>query len=192
MKQTTQITTTLILGLLLAPPLAANAEDTQNSAAENEAASAWGSSRMVLVEKGKKKNRGIALFTTSDQAPGIAFRCHRKKVYAFVSVKPVSFQKLLREWFRNPAEWQVEYRIDDQEARVETWIWTYKGRVFLSRPGSSTNDLFRAARRGATLKFQRKHGDLVTIEIPAGEPDRFDSFVEKCGLKLTDLGSIQT
>ena len=147
---------------------------------------------MTLVKRGKKTNRGYALFTTSDQAPGIAFRCHRRKVYALVSVKPVSFRKLLQEWFRNPAEWQVEYRFDDQKARVESWIWTYEGRVFMSRPGSSTNDLFHAARRGTTLQFQRKHGDPVTIEIPAGEPDRFDSFVETCGLEQTDPGWMET
>lgn len=192
MRTAILVLTTILLSSILH---AAFAENDGNSSvpafAEGETA-AWGSSRMTLIEKGRKKDRGYALFTTSDQVPGIAFRCHRKKLFAFVSVKPVSFRKLLEKWFRNPAEWQVEYRVDGSEPKVEAWIWTHKGRVFMSRPGESANDLFHAARRGATIDFQRKHGDPVTIEVPPGDVDRFESFVEKCGLSDTDLGSVET
>lgn len=107
-------------------------------------------------------------------------------------MKPVSFRKLLGEWFRNPAEWQVEYRVDDDALKAETWIWLLRGKVFMSQPDGSAADLFRAAKRGTTVWFHRKHGDPVTIEIPPGEPARFDSFVEKCGLKLTGLDSMET
>jgi len=184
------LSATLVL-LLILPVLIANANDAPAPTTEDDVASAWGSSKMTLIVKGRKRDRGFALFTTDDTSPGIAFRCDRKKVYAFVSVKPLSFRKLLGEWFRNPAEWKVEYRVDDDALRAETWIWLLRGKVFMSRPDESAYELFRAAKRGATVWFHRKHGDPVTIEIPAGEPARFDNFVEKCGLQLTDLGSTE-
>ena len=191
MKTSLQRLATALLILNLPLAHAGEPQKDQVLGAEVARAAAWGSSKMTLVVKGQKKDRGYALFTTDENSPGIAFRCDRKKIYAFVSVKPMSFRKLLGQWFRNPAEWQVEYRVDDDALRDETWIWLLRGKVFMSQPDGSANDLFRAAKRGSTVWFQRKHGDPVTIEIPAGDPARFDGFVEKCGLKLMDLGSTE-
>ncbi|MDH3619536.1 MAG: hypothetical protein OER91_01500 [Gammaproteobacteria bacterium] len=168
----------IALTLLLATPELQSA-DTPDTA---DGASEWSWARMILVKRGRKYDRGIALYMTNEQSPGVAFRCQRDKLYAVVSVKPVDFNSLLTEWFRNPAEWKVEYRIDGEPLRAETWVWAYRGKVFVSPPGDSVKDLFEAARRGATLKFTRRKGDPVSIDIPAGDPALFDGFISKCGL----------
>lgn len=177
MKTTIFIALSLIL---VTPPLAAT--ETTDGASE------WSWARMTLIKRGRNYDRGIALYMTDDQSLGIAFRCHGGKTYAVVSVKPVDFDELLRDWFRHPAEWEVEYAIDEEAPRVETWVWAYSGRVFVSRPGDSVRDLFRAARRGTTLSFKRRKGDAMTIEIPPGDTALFDGFVEHCGLSTAEYG----
>lgn len=175
----------IALSLILATPQLPAAEAI-------EGASEWAWARMTLVDRGRKYDRGIALFTTDKQSLGIAFRCQRGKTYAVVSVKPVDFNALLAERFRHPAEWQVEYAIDDEALRVETWVWAYNGKVFLSPPGDSVKDLFKAARRGATLSFKRRKGDLLTIRLPPGDPALFEGFVDECGLAAADYGQVVT
>jgi len=175
----------IAISLILATP--------QLPAAEaSEGASEWGWARMTLVDRGRKYDRGIALYTTNDKSLGIAFRCQRGKTYAVVSVRPVDFNALLKDRFRRPAEWQVEFAIDDEALRVETWVWAYSGKVFLSPPGDSVKDLFKAARRGATLSFRRRKGDFLTIRLPPGDPALFEGFVDKCGLAAADYGQVDT
>ena len=115
-----------------------------------------------------------------------------QQVFAFVSVKALSIGEILEKGFRNPAEWKVRFQINDEPAREETWIWTYGGRVFMSKPGESANDLFKAARNGATLMFHRDRGDPVTIEIPRDVFGQFETYLERCGIEQTDIGSLTT
>ena len=175
----------IALGLILATPQLPATETT-------EGASEWGWARMTLIKQGRKYDRGIALYMTDDQSLGVAFRCQRGKTYAVVSVRPVDYNALLQDWFRNPVEQQVEYTIDDEAQRVETWVWAYSGKVFVSPPGDSVKDLFKAARRGATLSFKRRKGKSVLIRIPTGDPALFDGFVNKCGLAAADYGHVDT
>ena len=175
----------ITLTLILAVPQLQSAETTEDTAE-------WSWAKMTLVKRGREYDRGIALYMTDEHSLGVAFRCHRDKTYAVVSVRPVDFDALLQEWFRNPVEQQVEYTIDDEALRVETWVWAYGGRVFVSAPGDSVKDLFRAARRGATLSFKRRKGKSVTIRIPTGDPALFDGFVRHCGLSAADYGQGET
>ena len=149
-------------------------------------------SRLYVKRRGKTYLRGRGLYMTRSDGPAIGFTCQKKQIYAFVTVEAMSIAEIFKKWFRNPAEWKVRFQIDDQPARDETWIWTYSGRVFMSKPGDSANDLFKAARSGATLMFHRYRGDPVTIEIPGDEFGWFDHYIEKCGLDPTDLGSLTT
>lgn len=157
-----------------------------------EDTASWEIARLYLVKRGRKLFRGYALYMTDASSPAIGFTCQRKKVYTFVSVKPLSLGDTLEKGFRNPAEWKAHYRIDDDPARDETWIWTYGGKVFMSMPGEPSSYLFKAAGRGASLEFQRKGGDPVRIDIPAGDRTLFDRFIRECGLTLDDIASIKT
>lgn len=172
------------LAILFAMPLWA--QEPQQNQREPVAQRDWQMSRLYVKRRGKTYFRGRAIYMTRSDGPAVGFTCQKKQVVAFVSVEPLSIGEILEKWFRNPAEWKVQFRINDGAVRDETWIWTYRGRGFLSRPGDSANDLFEAARRGATLMFHRHRGDPVTIEIPQDPYGQFEYFVEKCGLSTTD------
>lgn len=153
---------------------------------------AWEMARLILVKRGRKLSRGHALYMTEASRPAIGFNCHREKLYAFVTVKPMSLGDVLTKWFRNPAEWKATYRVDDDPERTEKWIWTYNGKVFMSLPDDSSNYLLKAAGRGADLEFQRKGGDPVQIAIPSINQPLFEAFIEKCGLNPGSFGSVMT
>lgn len=172
----------IALSLCLITPGAPAAEP-----AEGEAA--WEMARLYLIKRGRKLSRGHALYMTDATRPALGFNCHRQKLYAFVSVVPLSLGDVLEKWFRNPAEWKATYHVDNDPVRNEKWIWTYNGKVFMSLPDDSSNYLLKAAGRGATLEFQRKGGDPVSIAIPAVYGPRFDSFIKECGLAQDSLDS---
>ena len=152
---------------------------------------AWQTSRLFLIKRGRKLNRGYALFMKDATAPALGFSCRRENVYAYVSVVPLSLGDTFERGFRNPAEWKARYQVDEDAARDETWIWAYGGKVFVSLPDVAPDYLFKAALRGARLEFQRKGGDPVKIDIPAGDQAQFDRFIELCGLSSTDFGRLQ-
>ena len=153
---------------------------------------AWEIARLYLIKRGRKLSRGHALYMTDATRPAIGFNCHREKLYAFVSVAPMSLGEVLTKWFRNPAEWKATYHVDDDPERTEKWIWTYKGKVFMSMPDDSSNYLLKAAGRGADLNFQRKGGDPVQIAIPPINRPLFEAFIEKCGFTPGSFGSVMT
>ncbi len=179
------------LAMLVAMPVWA--EEPQREPREPLVEPEWKMARLYVKRRGKTYFRGRALYMTESSGPSIGFTCQKKQVFAFVSVKALSLGEIFEKWFRNPAEWNVRFQIDDQPPRDETWIWTYGGRVFMSKPGESANDLFKAARNGETLTFKsRKKEDPVTFEIPRDGFAQFEVFVDKCGLDLTDFGSLTT
>jgi len=153
---------------------------------------AWKMARLYLIKRGRKLSRGNALFMTDPGRPALGFNCHRQKLYAYVSVVPLSLGEVLTTSFRNPAEWKATYQVDDDPERIEKWIWTYNGKVFMSLPDDSSNYLLRAASRGAQLVFQRKGGDRVTIEIPSISQPLFNSFIDTCGFSPDSFGSVMT
>ena len=180
----------VVIGLVIALP--AWAQQHEQDQAEPAVEYDWETAKLYVKRRGKTYSRGRALYMTRIDGPAIGFTCQKKQVYAFVSVKALSLGEIFEKWFRNPAEWRARFQIDDEEPREEPWVWTYGGRVFMSRPGESANDLFRASRNGATLMFHRDRGDPVTFEIPRDEFGQFERFVDKCGLELTDFGSLTT
>ena len=180
----------LVLGFLVAMP--AWAEESQQQPLGPAVEFDWQIAKLYVKRRGKTYFRGRGLYMTESNGPAIGFTCQKKQIYAFVSVEALSLGEIFEKGFRNPAEWKVRFQIDDQSPRDETWIWTYGGRVFMSKPGDSANDLFNAARNGATLMFHRDRGDPVTFEIPRDDYGQFDHYVEKCGLELTDAGSLTT
>lgn len=155
--------------------------DAPASEPESDTA-AWESARLYLIKRGKKYSRGHALYMTDASGPALGFNCHRQKLYAFVSVVPLSLGDVLKKWFRNPAEWKATYQVDDEPVRSETWIWTYNGKVFMSLPDDSSSYLLQAAGRGASIEFQRKGGDPVTFDIPAVYQPQLERFTQDCGL----------
>jgi hypothetical protein len=155
--------------------------DAPASEPESDTA-AWESARLYLIKRGKKYSRGHALYMTDASGPALGFNCHRQKLYAFVSVVPLSLGDVLKKWFRNPAEWKATYQVDDEPVRSETWIWTYNGKVFMSLPDDSSSYLLQAAGRGASIEFQRKGGDPVTFDIPAVYQPQLERFTQECGL----------
>jgi hypothetical protein len=158
--------------------------------AEDEAA--WEMARLFLIKRGKKLSRGYALYMTDAKRPAVGFNCHREKLYAFVTVAPMSLGDVLTKWFRNPAEWKATYRVDDDPERTEKWIWTYNGKVFMSLPDDSSDYLLKAAGRGANLEFQRKGGDPVQIAIPPVYRPLIETFIEKCGFTPDSFASVTT
>jgi len=153
---------------------------------------AWEIARLYLIKRGRKLSRGHALYMMDASRPAIGFNCHRQKLYAFVSVVPMSLGEVLTKWFRNPAEWKATYQVDDDPARTEKWIWTYNGKVFMSLPDDSSNYLLEAAGRGAKLEFKRKGGDPVSIDVPSVHQPLFDAFIDKCGFTPGSFGSVTT
>ena len=175
----------IALILCLALPEAPASEPEEDEAV-------WQVARLYLIKRGKKLFRGRALYMTDSSAPALGFSCNRKKLYAFVSVVPLSLGDTFEKGFRNPAEWKAHYQVDDDPARDEKWIWTYKGKVFMSLPDDSSSYLLQAAGRGAKLEFQRKGGDPVTIDIPAINQPLLHGFIEKCGFEPGSFGSVMT
>lgn len=175
----------IFLALCLAVPEVPAAEPANDAAA-------WEIARLSIIKRGRKLSRGFALYMADTQGPALGFSCHRKKLFAFVSVVPLSLGEVLQKSFRNPAEWTANYQVDDDPARSESWIWTYNGKVFMSLPDDSSNYLLKAASRGARLEFQRKGGDPVNIDIPAIYQHRLDRFIKECELLPASFDSTTT
>ena len=178
------------LAMLIAMPVWA--EEPQQEQREPLVEPEWEMARLYVKRRGKTYFRGRALYMTESDSPAVGFTCQKKRVFAFVSVKALSLGEIFEKGFRNPAEWKVRFQIDDEPPRDETWIWTYGGRVFMSKPGESANDLLKAASSGATLMFHRDRGDPVTIDIPQDFYGQFEHYLEKCGIDLTEFGLLTT
>lgn len=158
----------------------AGAVDTGNSVRADEAGDAWAVSKMTRVEKGKRKARGFALYTTADKALGAAFRCDDDRLVVFVAVMPVNMYEIMTGFTRNPHLWNVTFSVEGGEQREEEWISMFGGKVFMARSNETSREIFEAARDGAEIDFVRPYGKPLKLSIPADSGEQFDRFERHC------------
>ncbi len=129
-----------------------------------------------------KEMETLLLHTVDPDAPGIAFRCEKGRLYLVLAVRPVDLSKALREGVRRPRDWEMTYRIDGGEAVTENWVSMSNSRMFMAHQFATTAAVFRAARGGGTLELTVKGWDPVTVEIPDSDDELFDYYIESCDL----------
>ncbi len=164
----------------------AGAVDAGRSVHADETDNAWAVSKMTRVEKGKRKARGFALYTTADKALGTAFRCDDDRLVVFVAVMPVNMYEIMTGFTRNPHLWTVTFAVEGGEQREEEWISMFGGKVFMAQSNETSREIFEAARDGAEIDFVRPYGKPLKLSIPADSGEQFDRFERHCEFSEPD------
>lgn len=151
-----------------------------DDSAQTESAWSWGS--MTLQVGGDRQSMGLTLYTNAKDTLGAAFRCDRKRLYAFLAVKPVDLRKMMVRRSRNAKPWAVSYSIDESEMRQEQWVTIHGGQLLMVKSVATAETLFDAARHGTAVTIDPKYGKTVTVEIPPDKIGLFDKFRERCKL----------
>ncbi len=145
-----------------------------------ESAWSWGS--MIKEVGGDRQSMGLTLYTNAKDTRGAAFRCDRKRLYAFLAVKAVDLREMMLRRSRNAKPWAVSYSIDQSETQREQWVTIHGGQLLMVKSVATAEKLFDAARRGTAVTIDPKYGKTVTIEIPPDTIGLFDKFRERCKL----------
>lgn len=153
---------------------------TADDTVGNESPWSWGS--MTLEVGGDRQSMGLTLYTNTKDTLGAAFRCDRKRLYAFLAVKPVDLRKMMLRRSRNAKPWSVSYSIDKSEPQSEQWITIHGGQLLMVKSAATAETLFNAARSGTAVTIDPKYGKTVTVEIPPDTIGLFDRFSERCKL----------
>lgn len=129
-----------------------------------------------------KEVQTILLHTVDPEKPGIAFRCEKGKLYTTLAVRPVDLEKALREGVRRPRDWTLTYKIGDADEVTEDWVSMSNSRLFMAREITSTHAIYQAAIDDDTITVTVKGKDPVNIDVPAGDSELFDAFLDLCAL----------
>lgn len=143
--------------------------------------SPWAIANLKKIIYGKKGDVGIMLFTVSDDVPGAAFRCERRRLYVFLSMKSVEMLDAAFRPARNPRAWKVWYSIDGGEETEEEWVSFRSGHMMIVRPKPTTLAIYDAAKVGTTITVRPQNAKAVTIELPPDTTGIFDRFWDRCG-----------
>jgi len=154
----------------------AAADDT----VQTESAWSWGS--MIKEIAGDRQSMGLTLYTNATDTRGAAFRCDRKRLYAFIAVKAVDLHEMMLRRSRNAKPWAVSYSIDQNETQREQWVTIHGGQLLMVKSEATAEKLFDAARRGTVVTIDPKYGKTVSVEIPPDTIGLFDKFWERCKL----------
>ena len=145
--------------------------------------SPWGWGTMTLDDYGKVRDMGMTLFTKAKNRQGAAFRCDRKRLYAFIAVKPVDMHAMMLRRSSTAKPWAVSYRINGGEAVDEQWVAIHGGRMLMVKSAATARKLFDAARYGANVSIEPRYGKDIDVEIPADTISLFEKFAERCGIE---------
>ena len=129
-----------------------------------------------------KEVETLLLHTVDPDMPGIAFRCEKGRLFTMLAVRPSDLRKSLREGVRKPRDWTLTYKIGDAEEVTEEWVSMSNGRLYMARETASTFAVFQAALDDETLTVTVKGKDSVSIDVPPGDGDLFDAFLDRCAL----------
>ena len=156
-----------------------------NARGDVEITSSWGWSNLKKVNRKTKKETtvGIALYTKQKKALGAAFRCEKKRLYAFLTMKPMNIQERMFQNFRGPTRWKVRYSIDGMDEAEEEWVSIENGNLMMVIPKPTSLAMFEAAKSGTVITVAPRNGKAVTISLPPDSIGLFDRFAERCGLK---------
>jgi hypothetical protein len=170
-------------GLILLVLALSNPGAAQDDEQENQAATApWQLSRTFVKRPYKsQESTGVAVYTTTPDALGAAFRCQEGRLYAFVVVKPLDLHEAMEQLGWQAKRWRVTVTIGDSEPRDEVWASVHGGKILMARKRSTSRKLFVAARSGVTIVIDPKYGKDVVVDIPADTTGAFRRFEEVCG-----------
>ena len=129
-----------------------------------------------------KEVETLLLHTVDPDKPGIAFRCEKGRLFTMLAVRPSDLRKSLREGVRKPRDWTLTYKIGDAEEVTEEWVSMSNGRLYMAHETASTFAVFQAALDDETLTVTVKGKDPVSIDVPLGDSDLFDAFLDRCAL----------
>ena len=129
-----------------------------------------------------KEVETLLLHTVDPDMPGIAFRCEKGRLFTMLAVRPSDLRKSLREGVRKPRDWTLTYKIGDAEEVTEEWVSMSNGRLYMAHETASTFAVFQAALDDETLTVTVKGKDSVSIDVPPGDSDLFDAFLDRCAL----------
>lgn len=129
-----------------------------------------------------KEVETLLLHTVDPDMPGIAFRCEKGRLFTMLAVRPSDLRKSLREGVRKPRDWTLTYKIGDAEEVTEEWVSMSNGRLYMAHETASTFAVFQAALDDETLTVTVKGKDSVSIDVPPGDGDLFDAFLDRCAL----------
>jgi len=165
-----------IAATMFLPAAFAAAEDSK----QTESAWSWGS--MIREVGGDRQSMGLTLYSNAKDTRGAAFRCDRRRLYAFLAVKAVDLYEMMTRQSRNAKQWSVSYSIDDNEPQDEQWVTIHGGQLLMVKSEATAEKLFAAARHGTVVTIDPKYGKTVTVEIPPDTIGLFDKFRERCKL----------
>jgi len=166
---------------------------TSAAADETMPDGAWEMSNLNLTLKARnatsvyhapaiKEVETLLLHTIDPDMPGIAFRCEKGRLYTMLAVRPSDLRKSLREGVRKPRDWTLTYKIGDAEEVTEEWVSMSNGRLYMAHETTSTIAVFRAALDDEAMTVTVKGKDPVTIDVPPGDSDLFDAYLDRCAL----------
>lgn len=129
-----------------------------------------------------KEVQTLLLHTVDSEKPGIAFRCEKGRLYTTLAVRPEDLEKALREGVRRPRDWPLTYKVGDADEVTEDWVSMSNSRLFMARETASTFAVFQAAIDGEPITVTVKGKDPVSIDVPPGDNDLFDAYLDRCAL----------
>lgn len=129
-----------------------------------------------------KEVETLLLHTVDPDKTGIAFRCEKGRLFTTLAVRPSDLRKSLREGVRKPRDWTLTYKIGDGDEVTEDWVSTSSGRLYMAHETASTFAVFRAALNGDPITVTVKGKDPVSIDVPPGDSDLFDAYLDRCAL----------
>lgn len=129
-----------------------------------------------------KEVETLLLHTVDPDKPGIAFRCEKGRLFTMLGVRPSDLRKSLREGVRRPRDWTLTYKIGDAEDVTEEWVSMSNGRLYMAHETATTFAVFQAALDDETITVTVEGKDPVSIDVPPGDSDLFDAFLDRCAL----------
>lgn len=153
------------------------------TAIADDEADDWGIARVFLSQRGEKTHHGYVIYSTNTKRSGAAFRCDNGKLYAIFSLKGVPIGRYLTRLSARPRDTGMVVQIDSGDAREETWVSMFYGKLYMARSLRTTSELYRAVVAGAPVILKQGRGNPVTIEYPAADESKFDRFLSSCNLE---------
>jgi len=150
--------------------------------AEDVVERSWQISRLIMLNKGRRTERGLAIYSTDTDRSGAAFRCDRGKLYAVFTLKGISILSYMTRRSARPRDVQMVLQIDDGETLEQKWVSMFNGKLYMARSRSTTSALYRAVVAGKPVVLTGPRRDPVSIDYPAVNQPQFDSFLSRCNL----------
>ena len=142
----------------------------------------WRVAWMRYKGQSEDKRRGLVAWVQTPERQGVAFRCDKGILYAFVAVEPVDLLQYVRKVGGMKKERMVTATVGEFAPREEKWMSVHGGRIMMARRISTTKRMFRIAREGSFIRIEDGQRDPFTVEIPADPTGVLDQFESSCEL----------